>query len=165
MSEFDKAHRVFVSYIDKSREYYRARGSANPYRWAYHTDTPFVPLAKPLAECRIGLITTAALPGDRRNVRERVKQVYAAPAVVQPALYTEHLFWHKEATHTRDIESYLPIQRLAESAEAGVIGSPSPRFYGVPTDYSQRKTESEYAPAILAHCRADAVDAVLLFPL
>jgi hypothetical protein len=54
------------------------------------------------------------------------------------ALLTDHLSWHKEATHTRDVESFLPIRRLEEFAAAGVIGSPSPRFYGVPTDYRQR---------------------------
>ena len=49
MSEFDPAHRMFVSYIDKSREYYLARGYGNPYRWAHHDDAPFTPPAKPLA--------------------------------------------------------------------------------------------------------------------
>ena len=29
-------HRIFVSYIDKSREYYLAQGFTNPYRWASH---------------------------------------------------------------------------------------------------------------------------------
>ena len=36
MNEFDPSHRIFVSYIDKSREYYLARGYGNPYRWAHH---------------------------------------------------------------------------------------------------------------------------------
>ena len=165
MSEFDPAHRLFVSYIDKSRDYYAARGTNNPYRWATHADAPFAPLAKPLPESRIALVTTAGLPGERQNVRDGVKRVYAAPAVPQPALVTEHLFWHKETTHTRDVESFLPIQRLAECVSGGIAGSASPRFYGVPTDYSQRRTSTEYAPAVLEFCRADAVDAVLLFPL
>ena len=56
----DPARRVFVSYIDKSREYYLAQGFGNPYRWAYNADVPFAPLPKPLAECRIGVVTTSS---------------------------------------------------------------------------------------------------------
>jgi hypothetical protein len=63
MTEFDPSHRVFVSYIDKSREYYLARGYGNPYRWAHHEDAPFAPLTKPLSQSRIALVTTAALAG------------------------------------------------------------------------------------------------------
>jgi D-proline reductase (dithiol) PrdB len=162
MNEFDPSHRIFVSYIDKSREYYLARGYGNPYRWAHHDDAPFAPLAKPLNQSRVALLTTASLPCDERNLTE----VYAAPtAPPPPALFTDHRSWHKEATHTRDVDSFLPIRRLAEFAADGRIGSPSPRFYGVPTDYSQRRTIDKYAPALLELCRADAVDVALLFPL
>jgi len=162
MSEFDPSHHTFVSYIDKSREYYLARGYGNPYRWAHHEDVPFAPLTKSLSRSRAGLITTAALPGDDRSVM----QVYAAPSAPPPAtLFTDHRSWHKEATHTRDVESFLPIRRLEEFAAVGRIGDPSPHFYGVPTDYSQRRTIHQYAPAVLDLCRADAVDVALLFPL
>jgi hypothetical protein len=162
MNEFDPSHRIVVSYIDKSREYYLARGYGNPYRWAHHDDVPFAPLAKPLGKSRVALISTAALTGERRSVMD----VYAAPTIPPPAaLFTDHRSWHKEATHTRDVESFLPIRRLEEYAAAGRVGSPSPRFYGVPTDYSQRRTVDEYSPGVLDLCRADAVDVALLFPL
>jgi hypothetical protein len=162
MTEFDPAHRLFVSYIDKSREYYLARGYNNPYRWARFTDVPFAPLAKPLRESRVALVTTASLPGES----QREKIVFAAPGEPPPsALYTEHRSWHKTATHTRDVETFLPICRLAEFAAEGRVGSPSPRFYGVPTDYSQHRTLDAYAPEALALCRADAVDGALFFPL
>jgi len=162
MSEFDPSHRKFVSYIDKSREYYLARGHANPYRWAQHEDAPFTPLAKPLSQCRVGLVSTASLS------REGAKHlaVYAAPTAPPPvALYTDHRSWDKRATHTRDVDSFLPIRRIAEFAAAGRIGALSPRFYGAPTDFSQRRTVDEYAPAVLDRCRADAVDVALLAPL
>jgi hypothetical protein len=104
MSEVDPTHRIFVSYIDKSREFYLARGYGNPYRWAHNEDVPFTPLAKSLIKSRVALITTAALPGEKRSLIE----VYAAPTVPPPvALFTDHRSWHKEATHTRDVESFL----------------------------------------------------------
>ena len=43
------SHRSYVSYIDKSREYYSAQGYERPYRWARYEDVPFSPLAKPLS--------------------------------------------------------------------------------------------------------------------
>jgi D-proline reductase (dithiol) PrdB len=162
MSEVDPTHRIFVSYIDKSREFYLARGYGNPYRWAHNEDVPFTPLAKSLIKSRVALITTTALPGEKRSLIE----VYAAPTVPPPvALFTDHRSWHKEATHTRDVESFLPIRRLEEFAAVGRIGATSPRFYGVPADFSQRRTVEKYAPAVLDLCRADAVDVAFLFPL
>jgi D-proline reductase (dithiol) PrdB len=162
MTEFDSSHRIFVSYIDKSREYYLARGFGNPYRWAHHEDAPFAPLTKPLSQSRVALITTAALTRESRSLKE----VYSAPTEPPPvALYTDHRSWDKNATHTRDVESFLPIRRVAEFAGAGRIGGLSPRFCGVPTDFSQRRTVDKYAPAVLDFCRTDAVDVALLVPL
>ena len=54
-----RPYRSFVSYIDRSREYYAAQGYTQPYAWAYFRNVPFVPLQKPLSECRVGLVTTA----------------------------------------------------------------------------------------------------------
>jgi D-proline reductase (dithiol) PrdB len=162
MTEFDASHRIFVSYIDKSREYYLARGYGNPYRWAHHDDAPFAPLAKPLNQTRVALITTAVMTREDRSLTE----VYDAPTAPPPiVMYTDHRSWDKKATHTRDVESFLPIRRVAEFAAAGRVGGLSSRFYGVPTDFSQRRTVERYAPAVLDLCRADAIDVALLVPL
>jgi hypothetical protein len=162
------AYRVFVSYIDKSREYYLAQAFGNPYRWAHNQDSPFTPLEKPLAESRIGLVTTATLTDDHATPAEDrpPKVAYAAPVDPLPAaLYTMDLAWDKEATHTDDLDSFFPAQRLAEAAASGRIGSVSPRFYGVPTEYSQRRTNEVDAAAVLEFCRDDGVDAAILVAL
>lgn len=162
-------HRTFVSYIDRTREYYGAQGYEKPYAWARHTDAPFAPLPKPLAACRVALVTTASpwreeTPVD--GVLRGAKQVWSGPTAAPPErLFTADLAWDKEATHTDDVESFLPIRRLEELAAAGRIGSVAPRFHGVPTDYSQRRTIEQDAPEILARCREDAVDVALLVPL
>ena len=163
-----RPYRSFVSYIDRSREYYAAQGYAKPYAWAHHYDVPFTPLRKPLSECRVGLVTTAGRMqaegaiGTRRLMRD----LYVEPAnPPPPRLFTGDLFWDKEATHTDDIDSFLPVNRLAEVAANGRIGSVSPRFYGAPTDYSQGRTSQRVAPQILDWCREDGLDAVLLAAL
>ncbi len=76
--------------------------------------------------------------------------------------YTQDLQWDQESTHTDDNDSFLPLNRLAECAANGKIGSVSPRFYGVMTDYSQGKTSKRSAPQVLGFCKEDGVDALIL---
>ncbi len=163
----DQSHpyRSFVSYIDRSREYYAAQGYERPYAWACHDDVPFARLSKPLSGCRVGLVTTAGRTETvgAIGIGPLKRELYAAPSDPPPErLFTDDLFWDKQATHTDDVDSFLPVNRLAEYAASGRIGSASPRFYGVPTDYSQARTLQRSAPQILEWCREDGVDAVLL---
>src|SRR5690349_23761472 len=55
-----------VPYMERTRLYYRALGYEQDYTWAHFADVPFTRLAKPLADCRIGLVTTASLPAAVR---------------------------------------------------------------------------------------------------
>jgi len=162
MTDFNPAYRGYVSYIDKSREFYLNKGFNNPYRWATHTDAPFTPLTKPLSQSRIGVVTTTAL--DEAGGIDR--QVYAAPIEVGlNGIHTHHVFWHKTATHTDDPGTYLPLKHLLDCVEEERVGSVSARVYGVPTTHSQRQTRTEDVPEILQMAQADDVDVMLLIPL
>ena len=162
-------HRTAVSYIDRTREYYAALGYDQPYAYAHHTQAPFSALGKPLSECRVALVTTASPWHDDPALRPRPferKGVWAGASDPPPErLFTDNLAWDKESTHTRDVESFLPLRRLQAAAARGRIGRVGPRFYGVPTEYSQKRTLNEDAPAVLALCREDAVDVALLAAL
>ncbi len=163
-----RPYRSFVSYIDRSREYYAAEGYSQPYAWAYHREVPFTLLRKPLPQCRVGSVTTAGRMDveGASQARGTNKEPYAMSANPAPTrLFTADLFWDKNATHTDDVDSFLPLNRLAGFAAEGRIGSASPRFYGSPTDYSQRRTSLQTAPQILEWCREDGVDAVILSAL
>lgn len=164
-----RPYRSFVSYIDRSREFYAAQGYPEPYAWAHHDDVPFAHLQKPLSLSRVGLVTTAGKPqpeGEGASQLLVARDMYTEPSdPPPPRLFTNDLGWDKEATHTEDVESFLPLRRLAEYAAGGRIGSVSPRFYGVPTDYSQRRVFETYAPRVLDWCREDGLDALLLFAL
>jgi hypothetical protein len=163
-----RPYRSYVSYIDRSREYYAAQGFSRPYTWAHHDDAPFTLLKKPLSECRVGLVTTAGKMDAEveRQGRRKVRELYAMAGNPAPMrMFTADLFWDKGATHTDDVGSFLPLNHLAEYAAGGRIGSVSPRFYGVPTDYSQGKTSLRDAPKILEWSREDGVDAMLLSAL
>ena len=56
VSEYDAP----IPYMQRIRDYYQALGYGAPYRWAHYAEVPFQPLKKPLSECRVGLMTTAA---------------------------------------------------------------------------------------------------------
>jgi len=155
------SHRRYLSYIDKSRVYYAAHGYDRPYMWARFDDVPFASLDKPLNEAKVAVVTTAFLPGTS----PAHKPVYAHPTVDAPeSMYTDDLSWDKDATHTDDLGTFLPLGHLQALAHAGVIGSVAPRFFGVPTQYSQRRTTID-AESIATWCQEDDVDAVLLIPL
>lgn len=163
-----RSHRSAVSYIDKSREFYAAHGYEAPYRWATNTDAPFTPLPRRLSECTVGLVTTSGIHQDDKPADAPPplpKRPFAAPTEPAPTrMFTDDLSWDKQATNTDDVESFLPIARLREFEADGRIGGIAPRFYGVPTEYSQRKTAAD-AATIEQWCRQDGVDVVLLIPL
>ena len=77
-----RSYRSFVSYLDKSRDYYSAQGYTVPYKWAYHREVPFTPMKNPLPESRLGVLTTAFFlegeePKGLPNFKN--KQPYATP--------------------------------------------------------------------------------------
>lgn len=156
-----------MSYIDKSREYYRAQGYEQAYRWAAFDAVPFSPPSKPLSECNVALVTTSFLHHHDSvfGAPATDKEVYHHPvAEVPDRMFTDDLSWDKESTHTDDTESFLPVATVRSLAEDGRIGSINHRFFGVPTEYSQRKTGLD-ADRIAEWCAEDAVDIALLVPL
>jgi len=158
-------HRRFVSYIDKSREYYAAQGYDRPYRWPIPNERPaFTPLPGPLATLRLGLVTSA-YPLPPRGEVAPVEVPYAQPVEPLPTTkFSADTNRDTSAAPANERESYLPLARLGEAAAAGRIASLSPRFYGAPFDYSQRRTTEQDAPAVVELLRADSVDVAMLVP-
>ena len=97
MSEDRRAERTFVSYIDRTRDYYAAQGYGEPYRWARFADVPFARLERPLSECQVALVTTAS-EWKGQKVRDGVlrggKQVWSGPVASPPErLFTDDVSW------------------------------------------------------------------------
>ena len=161
------SHRTFTSYIDRTRHYYAAQGYEQPYQWARNDEVPFAKLSKPLSGSRLTLITTSGpwSVQDKEVLRGK-REVWSGSTSEPPEkLFTDHLSWDKENTHTEDVGSFLPITRIREYVEQGRLGSIAPRYHGVPTDYSQQATREKDAPQILERCLEDGVDIALLVPL
>jgi hypothetical protein len=154
-----------VRYMERTRDYYRALGYRKDYVWAHYEDVPFVRLANPLREARIGLVATAH-PADKSNHDAKgVRHVWSGNVDPLPEVNTDNLAWDRESTHTRDRESFLPIEAVTGWVRDGLVGGLAPRFHGAPTGYSQRKTIETDAQEILSRLREDRVDAVLLSAL
>jgi D-proline reductase (dithiol) PrdB len=155
-----------VPYMERTRLYYRALGYEQDYVWAHFADVPFARLAKPLADCRIALVTTASPLTAVRSDGTVAKQVWSDSVSPPPKrLFTDNVAWDKESTHTRDRESFLPVETADLLAREGRFAGLAAHFHGVPTEYSQRKTLAGDAPQILSRLRADGADAAILCPL
>lgn len=170
---FAVAHDVPIPYLERIRSYYQALGYGAPYEWAHYVDVPFRPLPRPLSECRIALVTTAAPfvpgagdqgPGAPYNARAKFYAVYSGDSATDPDLRIAHVAIDRQHTRADDLAAYFPLAELRRQAAAGRIGSVAPRFHGAPTNRSHRVTLEVDAPEIVARCRADGVDAVLLLP-
>lgn len=155
-----ESHRRTVSYIDKSREYYAAHGYEKPYMWASFPTVPFTGPRLELGDAKVGVVTTTFPVGTSMP-----KRAYAqASDPIPDAMFTADLSWDKDATHTNDVGTFLPLAALNIAAQSGLIGSVAPRFYGVPTEYSQRRSRAD-AEQVLQWATEDRVDVMLLVPL
>jgi hypothetical protein len=163
----------YVRYIDKTRAYYLSQGYDKPYAWAHNEAAPFTPLAKPLAQSTLALVSTSEIairdePGfEKRADMQGAGNVYSIPSDTPvPRLYSRtHSYDKYETSLEADVNAFLPIERLREAAAAGRIGALGARMHGVYNAYSQRRTREVDAPAVLARCREDLADVALLVPV
>jgi hypothetical protein len=158
--------------MQRTRDYYLALGFP-AYRWAHFTDVPFTPLAKPLAQSRLALITTAAPyqpgagdqgPGAKYNAAAKFYDVYSDSTDSTPDLRISHVGYDRKHTSAEDPNTWLPLAQLQRAVKAGRLGALTPRFHGSPTNRSQRVTNEKDAPELLRRCREDGADVALLVP-
>ena len=170
---FAPAHDAPIPYMARTRDYYAALGYGAPYEWAHFAEVPFQPLVKPLAACRIALITTAAPyqpdkgdqgPGAPYNAAAKFYAVYSGESRRDHDLRIAHVAIDRDHTTAADAGTYFPLPVLRRAAEAGRIGAVAARFHGAPTNRSHRISLSVDAPELVARCRADGADAAILVP-
>ena len=160
-----KAADAPIRYMERTRHYYRALGYERDYVWARFDEVPFARLQKPLAQARIGLVTTATPPDLSNRDAQGIRHVWSGTVNPPPETLVTDMAWDKESTHTKDRGSYLPIEVASELAAGGTFAGLTARFHGVPTEYSHRKSMVEDAPEVLARLRADGAEAAILCAL
>jgi len=157
MSEFPLRWRVFL------------RG----YPWRRIDPVPWAELARPLAEARVALVSSAGLvPPDQPPFDERVAggdwSHRVLPAdVALDALVESHrseLFDHAGIAADRNLA--LPLDRLRELAAAGTVGEVAPRHVSIMGSLTAPgRLVRHTAPEVAALLRADRVDAAALVPV
>ena len=169
--EFAEDFDTPIRYMDRIRNYYQTLGYGKPYRWAHYHDVPFTPLAKPLAQSRVALITTAAPfqadkgdqgPGAPYNASAKFYRVYCDSTDGDPDVRISHVGIDRKHTSAIDKNTWLPLKALKTLAGEGVIGDVSPRFYGAPTNRSQRATIDQDCADVLHAVREDHADVAIL---
>jgi len=161
-----------IRYMQRTRDWYLALGYGNPYRWAHFAEVPFQPVTKPLADCTVALVTTAAPylpdkgpqgPGAPYNAAAKFFNVFSGESDRDHDLRNTHVAIDFRHTTREDSGTWLPLPLLRERAKEGRFKL-APRFHGLPTNRSQRHTTEVDLPELLARCREDRVDAVVLVP-
>jgi D-proline reductase (dithiol) PrdB len=136
---------------------------------------PFTPLAKPLSECTVALLSTAGVarnddrPFDQEG--ERRDPWWGDPSFrVIPHGTTEKdvRLYHMHIDPRfgeSDLDVVLPMRRLTELFREGLVGPPASAHYSM-MGYILEPTEliEKTAPAIAERMRAERVDAAALVP-
>ena len=162
-----------IAYRARIRDYYLALGYEKPYVWANFAEVPFAKLVKPLEQCRIAIVTTAAVfkpdageqgPGAAYNGAAKFFNVYEMTTAQVPDLCISHIAYDRQHTTATDQNSWFPLATLNTFASEGVIGSVAPEFYGLPTNRSHRVTQEVDCPELVRRALAAGVDACVLVP-
>lgn len=156
-----------IDYIQRTRDQYDALGYP-AYRWVeIDTPPPFTPLARPLSDCRVGLIASGGIYqlGQtafhfKDDLSYRAIDVNVAP----DKLRVSHFAYDTAAART-DPNVVFPYQTLTDLARLGRIGSLARKAYtfmgGI---YSARKVRDVLAPALTDQLVRDEVDVAIMVP-
>lgn len=148
-------------------------------RWAGlpgETHIPWTPLAKPLSQCTVSLVCSAAIalksdpPFDleieRRDPWFSDPSYRVVPRTTQAGdIQVSHLHINP-CFAEQDLNSVFPVERLNELAELGEIGAAAPSHYSY-MGYTLRPAPllREALPGMVRRFREEVVDVVALVPV
>ncbi len=157
-----------VDHIARTRDLYSSLGH-DPYRWVRsEKPPPWTPLAKPLDECRVGLVGSGGVYRAGQvafHHRDDVSLRIIDSGVPAAELRTSHFAYDQTAARI-DPNVVFPLGTLRALAAEGVIGELSPRAYAFMGGiYSARRVRETLAPEVSRRLAADQVDLALLVPV
>ena len=145
-----------------------ARNNVLTFPARVHDDTPFVRPGKPLAACRVAIVTTAGL--HRRDDRafgpgEQTYRVIAAETPAAEIVQSHTSLGFDRVAIIRDLNITFPVDRLRELAARGAIGGLGPHNYSFMGALREAgRVEGETGPEVGRRLRADGVDVALITP-
>ncbi|MDP6707920.1 MAG: hypothetical protein QF893_16370 [Alphaproteobacteria bacterium] len=160
---------MHVEYIKGITERYSRLGYP-PYNW-YHAETepPWQPLAKPLSESRLGMLSTAGtyVAGQVAYYYKDDTSIRAIPkATPEAELRFSHITEHYLPDPRRDPNCVFPLGSLRQLEAEAAIGELADEVFSCMGGiYSQRRVTEELIPTVEAAFASQAVDLALLVPL
>jgi D-proline reductase (dithiol) PrdB len=156
-----------IHYISTLTSLYQSIGYS-PYNWSENKDVPpFVPLKKPLSQCRIGLIASGGVyvTGQKAFHHKDDTSYRMIPSGVKTQNLRFSHFAYDMNNARKDPNVIFPVDTLRNLAAKGEIGELSDHFLtfmgGI---YSSRKVKEDLAPQLTDCLIRGKVDAVLLVP-
>ena len=142
-----------------------------------HAEIPWTPLARPVARCKVALLSTAGLsmkddtPFDMEG--ERQKPLWGDPSwrrlradATAESIDANHL--HIDTGYIeRDLNVALPLDRLRELVEADVVGAMADTHYSIMGFQGNDSSvlDEKSGPEIAAAVKSEEVNLVLLAPV
>lgn len=158
-----------IDYIPSINNKYQALGFP-AYLWSRNDDAPLTPLARPLARCRVSMLTTCgastlAAPPFNPDARNDQRLDAIDPATPDDQ-FQVHDNYYDHTDVRRDINCQFPLRRLAELARLGLIGEVAPRLWSgfMGRTYNRTAVIKEAAPAFAGELAKDRVDLLILVP-
>jgi D-proline reductase (dithiol) PrdB len=158
-----------IAYVKRLNAHYQSQGFA-PYKWSVYDSAPLTALAKPLAQCRVALLTSGGVshrdarpfnPQARNDLR---LDVITSDTQPQLLVINDDYYSHRDAD--RDVNCIFPIDCLRALAAEGIIGAVARNHYSgfMGRIYVRDAVLNEAAPALARRLHAEEVDAAALVP-
>ena len=158
-----------IAYVARLNELYKSQGFP-PYQWSVYESAPLTLLSKPLAHCRVALLTSGGVsrkdaapfnPQARNDLR-----LDTVPAETDAGFFQIHDDYYNHRDAERDINCLFPLERLRELAAEKAIGEVAPHHYSgfMGRIYVRSKVMTEAAPVLAQKLRDERVDAFVMVP-
>lgn len=168
LAEQDRKYQAWLGQAQPLLEAHRFKEAFSTYPFISFPSIPFVPLVKPLEECRMALSSSAGIwlvgqePFDASNVvgDSSVREIPLPLDRSRVRIGHDH-YDHRYAEE--DLNTVFPVDRLRELAEEGMIGaflSPVYSFTGYCPDVGAIGRQS--APGIASAMAAAGADAAVI---
>jgi D-proline reductase (dithiol) PrdB len=121
-----------IAYVSRLNEFYRSQGFP-AYNWTINKGAPLTALSKPLASCRVAMLTSGGVsrkdtaPFNLQARNDLRLDVIEKETSAQFFAINNNYYSHIDAD--RDINCILPIERPRELQSEGVIGEVGPHHY------------------------------------
>ena len=158
-----------VEYIRRTRESYDKLAYA-PYQWFQADSAPsFTPLKKPLAESKLGMISTAGtyVQGQVAYYYKDDTSIRAIPRDTPiDKLRFAHIMENYLVEARQDPCTVFPVEALTQLKQDGVIGGLSDNYLSCMGGiYSQSRVKKQLIPQLDDAIENEKIDLLLLVPL